>query len=66
MLPPAEQNPYKEPTMMMIYGRDLGNSVGHDAHGWKLTDEGGEKGKARCAALAPQLLQLLCLTKIEQ
>jgi hypothetical protein len=34
-------------------------------HGWKLTDEGGEKGKARCAALAPHLLQLLCLTKNE-
>lgn len=25
----------------------LGNSVGHDAHGWKLTDEDGERKKKK-------------------
>jgi hypothetical protein len=41
----------------------LGNSVGHDAHGWKLRDEDGGKKDALCCASAALLL-LLCLTKI--
>jgi len=41
-------------TMVMIYGSVLswGNSVGHDAHGWKLTDADGEKKDALCCASA--------------
>ena len=43
----------------------LGNLVGHDAHGWKLTDEdGGKKKDALCCASAVPLLLLLYLTKI--
>jgi len=40
----------------------LGNSVGHDAHDWKLTDEDGKKKDALCCASAALLL--LYLTKI--
>ena len=43
--------------MVMIYGRVFvsSNSAGHDAHGWKLTDEDGEKRKNAlcCASAAP-------------